>query len=973
MNPILDYSRLLYCQFPTENIASVYPLFSLKEKANFCCRIFEFCDKMMRHSDFVSGEDAPEAPFTPLSIDLNEVSISNEMTPDGVQNVVQLLQTTAIEHVTPPSDSAPYPEYLKVFEVVYQGELKAVESHPLSIGKLRRPAHYSRLFCYKRPNFLVRLDVRLPIGENLQIKAYAKPGNFPAVAGDEKNYPGVLFWLADTPTLYFRINYSLPNYGIINNSDVVSTFCFSVISSVTRSTNPQPIKFTLSMCIPELQPSVPQMVDDIGAFREPAIQDVYVGAQQVARDEKTGKISFWWTFFSVGVGLITEGIFPGSGPVVKAGVDFIVYLVARFAGRASPQYVMSVPCSSVFYTHEDENGWLQVGISADGPWYYPYQEDVRTGEPQPIVASNGMAPQPIQSNIHQNSRSFLSQHLSEFDVKDLASFRYATWIIPGVSGDGSLEDGEACVWRGSQTGGHRGVWLDPNPVVVLTKKGTRTDNIQITFATGADDMNYVISPPPIPSNAFVIFGNFSEKLQNRLNQNIHIATTTNILVGATDYTWIFCRVGDDVFCTLGTIDGAKAWSYDSDSEKSVFKFSEHDCLLSVLYDSTLGTYLPNWQKTTDVWGSDSTGAYCEASAFPFLVGTIGRVSGNYKATTYAGAMLNNWADFTFSLNYNAAIIPSTITPVSVRNRKANLTHQAPAQPGESSEGGAQVDVSSAKLPSAISNVASNTTARPLGQTVVNVQPEREIFVPYHTFDIVENLRITSIINPIAWNTSGATTPSHAQVEALRHAYVGPRSVAGRDSFCKMKVTSVANAFTNARLIIAQVPPIYTREQITAMSVQELSQFNRKEHVLHGGETLIDVEWMKIEPVMPAYDLDSYNGYLVLQVLEYSKSTDSSNPRATIWVTPGSNMSYSIPVAPRKYISPSSFTTVKTNFSLLKTRLLNLIFNTVESSENELQLLIALNALYRDHFKRYHPTLTYPDDEEVVCSLSSIKF
>lgn len=192
-----------------------------------------------------------------------------------------------------------------------------------------------------------------------------------------------------------------------------------------------------------------------------------------------------------------------------------------------------------------------------------------------------------------------------------------------------------------------------------------------------------------------------------------------------------------------------------------------------------------------------------------------------------------------------------------------------------------------------------------GQTVgvvgANVDVVERDFIPITTVEVARdstnnNQIIKSRIHPGNFTSNGAE--SQAQLLFRNHVYSGPDTVNGEVSFCTYKVTSAANAFQNARLIIAQLPVDYTADEVDKLTAQDLKQFPNREHFLHGTETIFNPQWVNRLPVITnhATDANNTNGWIVIKILEDSLVTDSTAPKLTLWVCANA-VKYSMPRAP----------------------------------------------------------------------------
>lgn len=195
----------------------------------------------------------------------------------------------------------------------------------------------------------------------------------------------------------------------------------------------------------------------------------------------------------------------------------------------------------------------------------------------------------------------------------------------------------------------------------------------------------------------------------------------------------------------------------------------------------------------------------------------------------------------------------------------------------------------------IDPIQQGDLANPIGINRVDVGANKIWVVFSDVQTIKEGTTYLFKLNPFYFNTKGALIPSHSQLEALRHVYVGP----GKGGFIDLKLTSVANAFVNGRLLMAHIPYGYDVSKATDMKSPEFSQFNRAEHTLHGSDTFMTVQWSNPLPLIKAYSdsEEDTNGYIMIKILDFTRSTDAiGDPKFTLWVNTD-RLTYTIPVPP----------------------------------------------------------------------------
>lgn len=185
----------------------------------------------------------------------------------------------------------------------------------------------------------------------------------------------------------------------------------------------------------------------------------------------------------------------------------------------------------------------------------------------------------------------------------------------------------------------------------------------------------------------------------------------------------------------------------------------------------------------------------------------------------------------------------------------------------------------------------------VGRAKVDVTAARTIWTPVRTVSI-SAAATTSLLNfkltPRNFGITGnASTyaPSHASQEAERFIFYGPSRKGGVPSFVNVKITSIANAYTNARLLICQVP--HGIPPPTTLAVA--SQYNCTYHELHGAPTEFCTVWLNSSPVA-LVDSDGTAGTLSVFLVENAFVTGQGTPQFTLWIT-SSGMEFSAPRIP----------------------------------------------------------------------------
>lgn len=204
-------------------------------------------------------------------------------------------------------------------------------------------------------------------------------------------------------------------------------------------------------------------------------------------------------------------------------------------------------------------------------------------------------------------------------------------------------------------------------------------------------------------------------------------------------------------------------------------------------------------------------------------------------------------------------------------------------------------------PVAVASPGSLAAGQTVGTIGAKVEVTEQDFIPIGTVTVQANAATNDQLFKLRIHPGNFTSgglESQAQIAYRNHVFSGPGMVNGKISYNTFKVTSAANAFQNARIIIAQVPAEYTAAQIDALKATDLKQFPNREHFLHGTETIFNPQWVNRLPVITnhATDPSNTNGWLVAKILENSLVADSTAPRLTYWVCANAVV-YSMPRSP----------------------------------------------------------------------------
>nr|ULF99739.1 MAG: putative polyprotein [Picornavirales sp.] len=205
-------------------------------------------------------------------------------------------------------------------------------------------------------------------------------------------------------------------------------------------------------------------------------------------------------------------------------------------------------------------------------------------------------------------------------------------------------------------------------------------------------------------------------------------------------------------------------------------------------------------------------------------------------------------------------------------------------------------------PVAVASPGSLAAGQTVGTIGARVEVTEQDFIPINTVTVQANASTNDMLFKMRIHPGNFTSggiESQAQIAYRNHVFSGPGMVNGKISYNTFKITSAANAFQNARIIVAQVPVEYTSAQIDALKATDLKQFPNREHFLHGTETIFNPQWVNRLPVISnhATDASNTNGWLVAKILENSLVADSTAPRLTYWVCANAVV-YSMPRTPK---------------------------------------------------------------------------
>jgi hypothetical protein len=167
------------------------------------------------------------------------------------------------------------------------------------------------------------------------------------------------------------------------------------------------------------------------------------------------------------------------------------------------------------------------------------------------------------------------------------------------------------------------------------------------------------------------------------------------------------------------------------------------------------------------------------------------------------------------------------------------------------------------------------------------------------FSLAANERYVLPLNESYFVFPGAKSPTHAQIEAMRHVYSGPNK--NLESFM-VQIGTAPNAFINGRLIISHIPPVYSVDEIKTMTPYQLSQFPCMYHSIRGDNTVFQTRWALPTPHMYAFDPKYLNGYIVVAFTEFNSSEQATKTGLTVWVST-SKQSYFFPCGVKEFSPP----------------------------------------------------------------------
>lgn len=962
----------------------------------------------------LNSEDVnPNSPFSRDGYILDDVKVVQiEVPVDGSSPkkvpVFDLSPTNKIEPDIPITTEV-LPDSFKYFHILPNQIYNASFFLPLNVVLATRFAWIFNLYSYFRYDMLVRIDIRPPLGVNHKLKFFAT-----AKEDDELDFFGARGVTIDTSkvnTIYLKVPWLQKEYLTNDPNKIISYLNYQEISGIKliEQLSP-PLNFTIAVCPINVQVCKykPPVIPGAGSKGFETVEAQLTYSQTRAR--------WYWSFITLGVGLVAEAFWPGFGGLVKIGADFVVSGVEKLVSRdgrvttsQSVNLQVFAGCTVDCFTEQFEGKEVLAlkitsGTLKDKVYYILDRNGKIANVVDPVenrkvpifadvVEASDVSPNIFTAavdlkNVEPMSTKFKFTANSLANLMDrMAASTYAVMtpillandqdrIWPttpklyqannvvnlrcnNVNGNVELQLNNVnnsqsravlALWKPQEVGYQIGQRMNPRFVNYVGNQGRANIGMIIwrdaqgvfAFTMGCvsnTEPGTIYTREDFAKNNVVFLNWRADQYSADPNQVIiEWDSLANIKTDATGqyydpqhYIVISVSAGRDStyepVTWFGNVD-AKPHSGASQSltvyntpatqeveivpstkKRSVKRVQCVDCPSDIAqFKSQIKKVLATFDvmnhyiclhdkycNKTFVCGINSSVSVSE------LISQIQRTIAisvhpfDFKFKTVLGVEDDSGAEYRvahFTLKASKPLDLHVQADEGISPGKAN-TNDAGATDLQAS--------TVTTTPAPLTDNANVSTAQPLGANYVKSDATENIFIPLSKFNIkAAGNTITSIINPQAWVFPGSKSFSHAQIEAIRHVYVGPNK---QKKFCEYKVTSSANAYTEGRLIVVHIPPIYTLDQVKAFTVEELCQFPRREHRLHGTETVFQIDWVNPLPVIDSYSslISESNGYLVISTLELNIATTSEFPEVTLWVR-ATDVKYEIPRNPRAFVS-----------------------------------------------------------------------
>lgn len=714
----------------------------------------------------------------------------------------------------------------------------------------------SNLWEYVHYNVCIKLDIRVPLGASARIKIFGIPAERTSdlTTTDHMNFPGVTLTTDGDCTHFFMMKWSANQYlTSARDPQHFGTFVIHTLETNYTSTVPIPVYFTPTVEITDCTFSVLHhniasgSAGDFDGGRVVRLKSVET------IDTRSGRASWVWNLVGVVAGLAVDFVFPGWGSLVSAGTAFVVKVVERVISKDGEESYIAKGLDfhrgttfelshgtyntlrAPFEAHMIKTGGKEYFLLGEDDNPIPYAPPHSRSDPIPLLSVS--LPTPQTTAIVDIARTY-GQARWLFYTKDFKPGQYTTTISGAATG---LE--EFIGWSFFQ---------DDTSVQVLrhakdTTSGLETHlhntNFPLCCKIKWNGTEYVLR-----DNAFSTAIN-DPKIPDWAQVMLVTSGTKAFLCLQPAY---FENSGD----AWRDFDHRDLWAVATLDGKSVVPLTFSATKKpgpEVIYEQA--------------WTADYVLIpYCNSTPSPqhfsldnnLVIGVTGFFNGfSSRKPIELPAEVK-----TYGIDVS---IPHTPIP--------NLVLEGPDDAEGVSSPGDVIDVHKVAP-----QIPVDPQVAPLGKTVDHATAAG-VWVPISRFTLDVNSVKGFKINPLYWNQVGVVSPSQAQISAMRHVYVGPAG----NRFSEYRLTSTANAFANGRLLMVHIPPAITDDEMASFTIQQFSQFNRVEHVLHGNDSTINPQWLVPVPYIKSYDANDTNGTIAVMWVESVVSKENEQPQFTMWV------------------------------------------------------------------------------------------
>lgn len=714
---------------------------------------------------------------------------------------------------------------------------------------------FSNLFEYNHYDVVVRIDIRVPLGATARFKVYARPYDTEATDGEWANYPGVVFTTDEDATHYFMVKWSNSDYvASTRNPYTFATVVLHTIEINYTKTVPVPIYFTPTINI--VNPTFYVIRNNIVATKLAGEVDPARVLKLAAIPGGKTRAGWIWGILETMAGLAADFLLPGWGPVISAGASFVIKVVEKLVSRdggvsKGQAHGLAFTRGTSFAIRSAEMGGKQYfTIVTSNKEYFlvneadqliPYQNPSE-GAVLPIHSIALPSPEVYRAvAVSQVRTDVVPLNLYTGEVSRRAYITRVSATNFGVSG---------ATWPFTTLG-------TDEPVGNIGMGGDGI--LKFWYKTGDRRYNQVLRPLSVDTGKFIGDTRFGLRVKPIDSIRLMLVVNPDLFNGS-------------AFVAIQPSD----WP-DSAHPNDWKDIPNGESVLTLAIPNGTGedgvvtlTKTVVGQQFTNQWNYNSKYIFLLYNGIPSPTNLCYDPSIDLSYYGKADG-IKHYDPYVLDADEETYGMAVTIPH---KNPPTWLIEQGPDD-----DEGTALPSDTIDTHKVVPQRYSDPQVAPLGVVSVDVTA-RAVWVPIQTFTQQPKTMRLFKVGPYQWGTSGSKTPSQAQLDAMRHVYVGP---SGDGKFVEYRLTSSANAFANGRLLVVHIPPAIPPEEIEKMSIEELSQFNRTEHILRGPDSTLSVQWMVPLPYIKAYDADEHNGHIVVAWVERTIGADNNEPQFTMWV------------------------------------------------------------------------------------------